>query len=83
MRKIPLAGLISILGIPGLGLGTARKMLYEVKTLRNFIHILDNNYVAQLDIPNHIKLNLTNWYKHAESQKLLRDLVELNIPEWM
>ena len=83
MRKIPLAGLISILGIPGLGLGTARKMLYEVKTLPNFIHILDNDYVAQLDIPNHIKLSLTNWYKHTESQKLLRDLVELNIPEWM
>ena len=58
-------------------------MLYEVKTLPNFIHILDNNYVAQLDIPNHIKLSLTNWYKHTESQKLLRDLVELNIPEWM
>ena len=83
MRTISLTGLISILGIPGLGLGTARKMLYEVKTLPNLINILDNNYVATLDIPEHIKVNLVNWYANPESQQLLRDLVNLNIPGWM
>ena len=83
MRTIPLAGLISILGIPGLGVGTARKMLYEVKTLPNFIYILDNNTVFQLDIPEHVKVNLTNWYKQEASQKLLRDLVDLNVRGWM
>lgn len=83
MRTIPLAGLISILGIPGLGVGTARKMLYEVKTLPNFINILESGTESQLDIPDHVKTNLANWYKQPESQKLLHDLVELKLSGWM
>ena len=84
MRTISLTGLISILGIPGLGATTARKMLYEVKTLPNLIQILNNQQqVMMLDIPEYVKASIVKWYANPESQQLLRELVELNISSWM
>lgn len=84
MRTVSLTGLISILGIPGLGATTARKMLYEVKTLPNLIQILNNQQqVMMLDIPEYVKASIVKWYANPESQQLLRELVELNISNWM
>jgi NAD-dependent DNA ligase len=84
MRTVSLTGLISILGIPGLGATTARKMLYEVKTLPNFIQILNNpQQVMMLDIPEYVKTSIVKWYANPESQQLLRELVELDISSWM
>jgi NAD-dependent DNA ligase len=84
MRTISLTGLISILGIPGLGATTARKMLYEVKTLPNFVHILNNPHqVMMLDIPEYVKMSIVKWYANPESQQLLRDLIALGMPNWL
>ena len=73
-----------MLGIPGLGTTTARKLLYEVDNLPKLIKILDDrNSVMQLDIPDYVKQSILKWYADPESRKLLEELFALNISNWM
>lgn len=84
MQGIPLTGLLSMLGIPGLGTTTARKLLYEVDNLPKLIKILDDrNSVMQLDIPDYVKQSILKWYADPGSRKLLEELFALNISNWM
>ena len=82
-RSISLAELISMLGIPGVGLTTARKIIYEAPTLSVLVDIFKSpEKVHQLALSTQLKEAICNWYTKEESKQLMDKLLGLKIAQW-
>lgn len=83
-RKMSLAELISVLGITGLGISTARAIIYEAPTLTDIVKVFgDDNKLYGLAIGNSSKEAIHTWYAKQESKDLMQRLLGLNIKQWM